>query len=123
MTVRDVYGYTFATPNTVDTNEEGSIVYTGDNIYNILNNNDAVTFSTKDSRLFLIGVIPHGKRHGVDLRITMPMSIDKLLLRRLSTAAIGAGGHAMSTYNDWLAALPDKLGKTADDIDLNDPLH
>lgn len=28
----------------------------------------------------------------------------------------------MSTYNDWLAALPDKLGKTADDIDLNDLL-
>lgn len=40
----DVYGYTFATPNTVDTNEEGSVVYTGDNIYNIMNNNDAVTF-------------------------------------------------------------------------------
>lgn len=40
----DVYGYTFATPNTVDTNEEGSFVYTGDNIYNIMNNNDAVTF-------------------------------------------------------------------------------
>ena len=34
----DVYGYTFATPNTVDTNEEGKVVYTGDNIYNIMNN-------------------------------------------------------------------------------------
>lgn len=28
----DVYGYTFATPNTVDTNEEGNVVYTGNNI-------------------------------------------------------------------------------------------
>ena len=58
----DVYGYTFATPNTVDTNEEGSIVYTGDNIYNILNNNDAVTFVPRTT--FLIGVIPHGKDMG-----------------------------------------------------------
>ena len=117
----DVYGYTFATPNTVDTNEEGSIVYTGDNIYNILNNNDAVTFVPRTVD-FSDWRNTTWKRHGVDLRITMPMSIDKLLLRRLSTAAIGAGGHAMSTYNDWLAALPDKLGKTADDIDLNDLL-
>ena len=117
----DVYGYTFATPNTVDTNEEGSIVYTVDNIYNILNNNDAVTFVPRTVD-FSDWRNTTWKRHGVDLRITMPMSIDKLLLRRLSTAAIGAGGHAMSTYNDWLAALPDKLGKTADDIDLNDLL-
>ena len=117
----DVYGYTFTTPNTVDTNEEGSIVYTGDNIYNILNNNDAVTFVPRTVD-FSDWRNTTWKRHGVDLRITMPMSIDKLLLRRLSTAAIGAGGHAMSTYNDWLAALPDKLGKTADDIDLNDLL-
>ena len=117
----DVYGYTFATPNTVDTNEEGSIVYTGDNIYNILNNNDAVTFVPRTVD-FSDWRNTTWKRHGVDLRITMPMSIDKLLLRRLSTAAIGVGGHAMSTYNDWLAALPDKLGKTADDIDLNDLL-
>lgn len=46
----DVYGYTFATPNTVDTNEEGSVVYTGDNIYNIMNNNDAVTFLPRTIR-------------------------------------------------------------------------
>ena len=117
----DVYGYTFATPNTVDTNEEGSIVYTGDNIYNILNNNDAVTFVPRTVD-FSDWRNTTWKRHGVDLRITMPMSIDKLLLRRLSTAAIGVGGRAMSTYNDWLAALPDKLDKTADDIDLNDLL-
>ena len=52
----------------------------------------------------------------------MPMSVATPLLRDKSTSALGFGGHAMSTYNDWLAALPDKLGKTADDIDLNDLL-
>ena len=117
----DVYGYTFATPNTVDMDKEGSSVYTGDNIYNIMNNNDAVTFlpRTLDSSNWRNSM---WKRHGVDLHITMPMSVATPLLRDKSTSALGFGGHAMSTYNDWLAALPDKLGKTADDIDLNDLL-
>lgn len=117
----DVYGYTFATPNTVDTNEEGNVVYTGNNIYNIMNNNDAVPFlpRTFDRTNWQSSA---WRRHGVDLHITMPMSVATPLLRDKNTAVIGFGGHAMSTYNDWLAALPDKLGKTADDIDLNDLL-
>ena len=83
----DVYGYTFATPNTVDTNEEGSIVYTGDNIYNIMNNNDAVTFlpRTLDSSNWRNSM---WKRHGVDLHITMPMSVATPLLRDKSTSAL-----------------------------------
>lgn len=117
----DVYGYTFATPNTVDTNEEGSVVYTGDNIYNIMNNNDAVTFLPRTID-FSNWRNSMWKRHGVDLHITMPMSVKIQALKDNGTAVIGFGGHAMSTYNDWLAALPDKLGKTADDIDLNDLL-
>lgn len=68
----DVYGYTFATPNTVDTNEEGSVVYTGDNIYNIMNNNDAVTFLPRTID-FSNWRNSMWKRHGVDLHITMPM--------------------------------------------------
>lgn len=117
----DVYGYTFATPNTVDTNEEGNVVYTGNNIYNIMNNNDAVPFlpRTFDRTNWQSSA---WRRHGVDLHITMPMSVATPLLRDKNTAVIGFGGHAMSTYNDWLAALPDKLGKTADDIDLKDLL-
>lgn len=117
----DVYGYTFATPNTVDTNEEGSVVYTGDNIYNIMNNNDAVTFLPRTID-FSNWRNSMWKRHGVDLHITMPMSVKIQALKDNGTAVIGFGGHAMSTYNDWLAALPDKRGKTADDIDLNDLL-
>lgn len=117
----DVYGYTFATPNTVDTNEEGSVVYTEDNIYNIMNNNDAVTFLPRTID-FSNWRNSMWKRHGVDLHITMPMSVKIQALKDNGTAVIGFGGHAMSTYNDWLAALPDKLGKTADDIDLNDLL-
>lgn len=117
----DVYGYTFATPNTVDTNEEGSVVYAGDNIYNIMNNNDAVTFLPRTID-FSNWRNSMWKRHGVDLHITMPMSVKIQALKDNGTAVIGFGGHAMSTYNDWLAALPDKLGKTADDIDLNDLL-
>lgn len=117
----DVYGYTFATPNTVDTNEERSVVYTGDNIYNIMNNNDAVTFLPRTID-FSNWRNSMWKRHGVDLHITMPMSVKIQALKDNGTAVIGFGGHAMSTYNDWLAALPDKLGKTADDIDLNDLL-
>lgn len=70
----DVYGYTFATPNTVDTNEEGSVVYTGDNIYNIMNNNDAVTFLPRTID-FSNWRNSMWKRHGVDLHITMPMSV------------------------------------------------
>ena len=61
----DVYGYTFATPNTVDTNEEGSVVYTGDNIYNIMNNNDAVTFLPRTID-FSNWRNSMWKRHGVD---------------------------------------------------------
>lgn len=117
----DVYGYTFATPNTVDMDKEGSSVYTGDNIYNIMNNNDTVPFLPRTLEISDWRNTAW-RRHGIDLHITMPMSINKLVLRELGTSALGFGGHAMSTYNDWLAALPDKLGKTADDIDLNDLL-
>lgn len=113
-TEKDIYAYTFATPKT----ENDITKYDNkknQNIFNILNNNDIVTFvPTNFSK-------PNWSdngwtRYGRDFRITMPLYLNSRFLKMSGTDVFGAGGHAMSTYRHWLEILPGMLNKKAEDI-------
>lgn len=115
---KDIYAYTFATPKT----ENDITKYDNkknQNIFNILNNNDIVTFvPTNFSK-------PNWSdngwtRYGRDFRITMPLYLNSRFLKMSGTDVFGAGGHAMSTYSHWLEKLPGMLNKKAEDITAED---
>ena len=115
---KDIYAYTFATPKT----ENDITKYDNkknQNIFNILNNNDIVTFvPTNFSK-------PNWSdngwtRYGRDFRITMPLYLNSRFLKMSGTDVFGAGGHAMSTYRHWLEILPGMLNKKAEDITTED---
>ena len=117
-TEKDIYAYTFATPKT----ENDITKYNNkknQNIFNILNNNDIVTFvPTNFSK-------PNWSdngwtRYGRDFRITMPLYLNSRFLKMSGTDVFGAGGHAMSTYRHWLEILPGMLNKKAEDITTED---
>lgn len=117
-TEKDIYAYTFATPKT----ENDITKYDNkknQNIFNILNNNDIVTFvPTNFSK-------PNWSdngwtRYGRDSRITMPLYLNSRFLKMSGTDVFGAGGHAMSTYRHWLEILPGMLNKKAEDITTED---
>lgn len=117
-TEKDIYAYTFATPKT----ENDITKYDNkknQNIFNILNNNDIVTFvPTNFSK-------PNWSdngwtRHGRDFHITMPLYLQMDLLKIFDSALLGLGGHAMSTYSHWLEKLPGMLNKKAEDITAED---
>lgn len=117
-TEKDIYAYTFATPKT----ENDITKYDNkknQNIFNILNNNDIVTFvPTNFSK-------PNWSdngwtRYGRDFRITMPLYLNSRFLKMSGTDVFGAGGHAMSTYRHWLEILPGMLNKKAEDITAED---
>ena len=117
-TEKDIYAYTFATPKT----ENDITKYDNkknQNIFNILNNNDIVTFvPTNFSK-------PNWSdngwtRYGRDFRITMPLYLNSRFLKMSGTDVFGAGGHAMSTYSHWLENLPGMLNKKAEDITTED---
>ena len=117
-TEKDIYAYTFATPKT----ENDITKYDNkknQNIFNILNNNDIVTFvPTNFSK-------PNWSdngwtRYGKDFRITMPLYLNSRFLKMSGTDVFGAGGHAMSTYRHWLEILPGMLNKKAEDITTED---
>ena len=109
----DVYAYTFATPNTVNSANNDPIQYT--NIFNILNNNDFVPHFPFD----VLGNI--WTRHGQDFHITMPLNIDWIL--GVDYAMLGIAGHGMPNYYEWLNNLPEELGKTAENITVDDLLE
>lgn len=117
-TEKDIYAYTFATPKT----ENDITKYDNkknQNIFNILNNNDIVTFvPTNFSK-------PNWSdngwtRYGRDFRITMPLYLNSRFIKKSGTADFGFGGHAMSTYRHWLENLPGMLNKKAEDITTED---
>ena len=117
-TEKDIYAYTFATPKT----ENDITKYDNkknQNIFNILNNNDIVTFvPTNFSK-------PNWSdngwtRYGRDFRITMPLYLNSRFLKMSGTDVFGAGGHAMSTYRHWLEFLPGMLNNKAEDITTED---
>lgn len=113
-TEKDIYAYTFATPKT----EDDISKYDDEknqNIFNILNNNDIVTFVP--TNFLKPNWSDNGwTRYGRDFRITMPMDVDLWWLKPFDTALLGFGGHAMSTYSRWLESLPGMLNKKAEDI-------
>ncbi len=109
----DVYAYTFASPNTVNSANNNSIQYT--NIFNILNNNDFVPHFPFD--------VPENvwTRHGRDFHITMPLNIDWIV--GVDYALLGIAGHGMPNYYEWLNNLPEELGKAAENITVDDLLE
>ncbi len=107
----NVYAYTFATPNTVNkANEEVPIKH--DNIFNILNNNDAVPHFPMNL------IVNEWERHGQDFHITMPWVTQGINL--FGVDLLGALGHGMPTYYSWMNNLPGTLGKSAKDITVAD---
>ncbi len=121
--INDVYAYTFATPYTKEgetetfESEKENAEQSNLNIFNILNNNDAVTYMPMN---FKSTDLDGGTwfRYGREIHITMPMNLE--LLQCLETAWFGLGGHAMPTYNHWMQDLPGRLNMDAEDISLND---
>ena len=82
---------------------------------NILNNNDVVPLVP--TNILALNWADNGwTRHGRDFHLSMPMYVQLPLLKSLDTAALGLGGHAMSTYSHWLETLPGKLNKNAEAI-------
>ena len=116
--IEDIYAYTFATPKT----EDDITKYDDEknqNIFNILNNNDIVTFVP--TNFLKPNWSDNGwTRYGRDFRITMPLYLNSRFLKMSGTDVFGAGGHAMSTYSHWLENLPDKFDKKAEDITAED---
>lgn len=116
--IEDIYAYTFATPKTEDDIKKYDVTK-NQNIFNILNNNDIVTFvPTNFSK-------PNWSdngwtRYGRDFRITMPLYLNSRFIKKSGTSDFGAGGHAMSTYSHWLEILPGMLNKKAEDITAED---
>lgn len=109
--VDNVYAYTFATPNTVNkANGEEAIKHT--NIFNILNNNDAVPHFPVNL------VVNEWERHGQDFHITMPWITQGINL--FGVDLLGVFGHGMPTYYSWMDNLPGTLEKSAEDITVAD---
>ena len=115
--IDDVYSYTFGTPNVLDGAIVGNEKIEYENIFNILNNNDTVTF------------VPHSFdinkwnsnewfRYGQDFYFTMPFIRDFLPL--FETEWIGLGGHIMGVYLSWMTNLPTKLGVPVGEISESD---
>ncbi len=109
----DVYAYTFATPATLNKSKHTN-ANAHSNIFNIMNNNDAVPFVPRSIN------VGESKwtRHGYELFVTMPM--DLRWLSCVETAHLGLGGHAMPTYMSWLENLPSELNIPADHITIED---
>ena len=116
--IEDIYAYTFATPKTENDITKYDVTK-NQNIFNILNNNDIVTFvPTNFSKP---NWFDNGwTRYGRDFRITMPLYLNSRFLKMSGTDVFGAGGHAMSTYSHWLENLPGMLNKKAEDITAED---
>lgn len=106
-----VYAYTFATPYTVN-EAKGEVPVEHDNIFNILNNNDAVPHYPMNL------VVNEWARHGRDFHFTMPLVTQGIELFDIDL--LGAFGHGMPNYYSWLNNLPGTLGKPAEDITVSD---
>ena len=109
--VSSIYGYTFGTPYI---NSTTGNIPTGDvNLYNILNNNDVVTFVPMS---ISVGSYVQGTwyRYGRDLRIVMPYFSN--ILSSLDPAYLGIGGHIMRIYENWMESLPNSIGEEAKNI-------
>ena len=106
-----IYGYTFGTPYINSTT--GNVPSGDSNLYNILNNNDVVTFVPMS---ISAGTYVQGTwyRYGNDLRITMPYFSE--IFENLDSLYLGIGGHIMRIYENWMESLPGKIYIDAEDI-------
>ena len=107
----DIYAYTFATPN-VDRHLYDARTHT--NIFNILNNNDVVTFVPRS----ILGDNIWG-RYGLEFPFSMPPSSDWIccIIGNMEQHPFGVFGHMMQVYLEWMTTgLPNELSKPPEDI-------
>ena len=95
--VENVYAYTFATPHVLtEVLDEDTIPY--NNIFNILNTNDVITYVPFT---FWLPVINFWSRHGIDIPLNMPYN------ETTSTELTGLLCHSMAVYMAWMENNPD----------------
>ena len=114
---KNIYAYTFATPNVIDTSVNGEEQLKYNNIFNILNTNDVVPCVPRTIDLENWNNNTWA-RHGRDFYITMPLDINWLPC--LTAAWSGLGGHAMPTYYSWINTLPQNLTQYPENITIED---
>ena len=114
---KEIFGYTFGTPYVATQDAINSSNINCNNLFNILNANDVVTFvpATYD---FNNHIIQTWGRYGRDFRFDMPF--DSCIIPFLNIDITGLFGHGMRTYVNWFNVLPNILQKTADQITIND---
>jgi len=102
----NIYGYTFATPRVENT--KNSALAAWDNLFNIMNRNDVVTYVPHS----VLGIFSDWSlkdtwgRHGRSFYVNMPLH------KLLASAPVGLFGHLMSVYNNWLHAQRASLSDT-----------
>lgn len=113
----DVFCYTFGTPNVAEGYISDTELENSDNIFNILNNNDVVTFVPRSINLTKWNDLGW-YRFGRDFCFTMPLNTSWLPL--LSIDLFGVAGHIMDVYLSWMDNLPTKFGIPAEEISTAD---
>ena len=88
----DVYGYTFATPY-VKAYPLDAVITQPDNIFNILNTNDVVTYVPTS---WLIPGVNIWSRYGIDIPLNMPFNDE------VETDILGVEPHSMAVYMNWM---------------------
>lgn len=88
----DVYGYTFATPY-VKAYPLDAVITQPDNIFNILNTNDVVTYVPTS---WLIPGVNIWSRYGIDIPLNMPFN------DAVETDVLGVEPHSMAVYMNWM---------------------
>jgi hypothetical protein len=92
----DVYGYTFATPY-VKAYPLDTVITQPDNIFNILNTNDVVTYVPTS---WLLPGTNIWSRYGIDIPLNMPYSEEQ------ESAKLGLYSHSMAVYMKWMETHP-----------------
>ena len=109
----NVFAYTFATPNA----QVNILPSPHTNIFNILNQNDVVTFAPLNLAGDIIGPM-FGRtevwgRHGIDFAIEMPIDFSRVPFLNWTPShsfphgLIGGVGHSPFAYQDWLRSHDD----------------
>ena len=90
--VGDVYGYTFATPY-VKAYPLDAVITQPNNIFNILNTNDVVTYVPTS---WLLPGVNIWSRYGIDIPLNMPFNDE------VETDILGLEPHSMAVYMKWM---------------------
>lgn len=114
---KNIFAYTFATPNVIDTSVNGEEQLKYNNIFNFLNTNDVVPCVPRTIDLGNWDTSTWA-RHGRDFYFTMPLDIN--WLPGLTAGLSGLGGHAMPTYYTWINTFPLKITRYPENITIDD---